>query len=199
VGSEFDHDLSGFKQLQPKLFTSQIYNTETSLSNLLSGVLFGLHWTGLTLHCRYVSWLSVSSVSHLLKRILCGPEREHLLEGFSLSVHENTSVCATSICCYGNNCLPMSLQWERLCPLPLYALLCERVYNCHLDNDTENLVTEPLSSNGRPLRFRYNPVFSGMPQYTHFAFRSKGVFYVSYDSHNNSDHFLKEHWRFFRT
>jgi hypothetical protein len=30
----------------------------------------------------------------------------------------------------------------------MYAL-CERV--CHPDNDTENLVTEPLSSNGRLL------------------------------------------------
>jgi hypothetical protein len=47
----------------------------------------------------------------------------------------------------------------------MYALLCERVYNCHLDNDTERLVTEPLYRNGRLLRFRYNPAFSGTPQY----------------------------------
>jgi hypothetical protein len=38
------------------------------------------------------SSLSVSSVSHPLKRILCQLEREHLLQGFSFSVHENTSV-----------------------------------------------------------------------------------------------------------
>jgi hypothetical protein len=38
----------------------------------------------------------------------------------------------------------------------MYALLCERVYSCHLDNDTENLVTEPLSRNGRQLRLRYS-------------------------------------------
>jgi hypothetical protein len=43
--------------------------------------------------------------------------------------------------------------------LSMYALLRERVYNCHPDNDTGNLVTEPLSNNGRPLRFRYNPAF----------------------------------------
>jgi hypothetical protein len=90
---------------------------------------------------------------------------------FSLSVHENTSVhsqclfVATGIivcpCRYNGNvsvrCLGNSL--------PMYALLCERVYNCHLDNDTENLVTEPLSRNGRLLRFRYNPIFSGTAQY----------------------------------
>jgi hypothetical protein len=39
-------------------------------------------------------WLSVSSVSHLLKRILCGLSREHRPEGSSLSVHENASVVA---------------------------------------------------------------------------------------------------------
>jgi hypothetical protein len=39
------------------------------------------------------------------------------------------------------------------------------VLNCHLDNDTGNLVTEPLSRNGRLLRFRYNPAFSGTPKY----------------------------------
>jgi hypothetical protein len=55
----------------------------------------------------------------------------------------------------------MSLEWERLCPLPrnslpIYALLCERIYSCHLDNDTENLVTEPLSRNGRSLWFWYS-------------------------------------------
>jgi hypothetical protein len=90
-------------------------------------------------------------VSHLLKRILCGPEREHLLERFSLSVHENTSVdsqcifVATGIiacpCRYNGNasvrCLGNSL--------PMYALLCECVYNCNLDNHIENLITEPLS------------------------------------------------------
>jgi hypothetical protein len=47
----------------------------------------------------------------------------------------------------------------------MYELLCERVYNCYLDNDTENLVTEPLFRNGRLLRFRYNPVFRSRPQY----------------------------------
>jgi hypothetical protein len=30
------------------------------------------------------------------------------------------------------------------------------VFNCHPDNDIGNLVTEPLSSNGRPIRFRYS-------------------------------------------
>jgi hypothetical protein len=30
------------------------------------------------------------------------------------------------------------------------------VFNCHPDSDTGNLVTKPLSSNGRPLRFRYS-------------------------------------------
>jgi hypothetical protein len=29
-------------------------------------------------------------------------------------------------------------------------------FNCHPDNDTGNLGTEPLSSNGRPLGFRYS-------------------------------------------
>jgi hypothetical protein len=41
--------------------------------------------------------LSVSSVSHLLKRILCRPEREHLLQGLSLSVHENKSADSQSL------------------------------------------------------------------------------------------------------
>jgi hypothetical protein len=36
----------------------------------------------------------------------------------------------------------------------MYALSRECV--CHPDNDTGNLVTEPLSSNGRPLRFIYS-------------------------------------------
>jgi hypothetical protein len=49
----------------------------------------------------------------------------------------------------------------------MYVLLCEHVYNCHLDNNTEKLVTEPLSRNGRPPRFRYNPSFSGMRNYVH--------------------------------
>jgi hypothetical protein len=35
---------------------------------------------------------SISSVSHPLKKILCRLHREHLLHGFSFSVHENTSV-----------------------------------------------------------------------------------------------------------
>jgi hypothetical protein len=84
-----------------------------------------------------ISCLSLSSVSHLLKRILSRPERKHLLERFSLFVYENTSVdserlfvatgitvCAchynghASVRCVGNS-------------LPMYALLCERVYNCH--------------------------------------------------------------------
>jgi hypothetical protein len=38
--------------------------------------------------------------------------------------------------------------------LPMSALSCEHV--CHPDNDTGNLVTELLSSNGRLLRFRYS-------------------------------------------
>jgi hypothetical protein len=41
----------------------------------------------------------------------------------------------------------------------MYALSRDRIYNFRPDNDTGNLVTEPLSSNGRPLRFRYNPAF----------------------------------------
>jgi hypothetical protein len=100
---------------------------------------------------------SLSSVSHLLKRIVCGPEREHLLEGFSLSVHENTSVDSeclfvgmgiiVCICRYNGNASVRRLGSS----LPMYAVLCERVYNCHLHNDKENLVTEPLSSNGRSL------------------------------------------------
>jgi hypothetical protein len=87
--------------------------------------------------------LSVSSVSHPLKRILCRLKREHLLEEFSLSVHENTSVYLQhlTIGCLGNQ-------------PPMYALLCERV--CHPDNDTGNLVTDLLSSNGQPLPFRYS-------------------------------------------
>jgi hypothetical protein len=32
-------------------------------------------------------------------------------------------------------------------------------FNCHSDNDTGNLVTEPLSSNGWQLWFRYNLAF----------------------------------------
>jgi hypothetical protein len=36
----------------------------------------------------------------------------------------------------------------------MYALSCECV--CHPDNDTGNLVTEPLSSNRRPLQFGYS-------------------------------------------
>jgi hypothetical protein len=34
----------------------------------------------------------------------------------------------------------------------MYALSRERV--CHPDNDAGNLLTEPLSSNGQPLRFQ---------------------------------------------
>jgi hypothetical protein len=73
--------------------------------------------------------LSVTSVSHPLKIILCRLEREHLMQqlGFIHSL--------------GNG-------------LPLYALSCERV--CHPDSDTGNLVTEPLSSNGWQLRFKYS-------------------------------------------
>jgi hypothetical protein len=41
----------------------------------------------------------------------------------------------------------------------MYALSRERVYNCLPDNNTGNLVTEPLSRNGRYLRFRYNTHF----------------------------------------
>jgi hypothetical protein len=54
--------------------------------------------------------------------------------------------------------LATSYNW-----LPRYALSCERV--CRLDNDTGNLVTELLSSNGRQLRFRYNLAFRGTPHY----------------------------------
>jgi hypothetical protein len=42
---------------------------------------------------------------------------------------------------------------------------CVNVFNCHLDNDTGNLLTEPLSRNGQPLRYRYNPAFSSAPHY----------------------------------
>jgi hypothetical protein len=83
--------------------------------------------------------LSVSSVNHLLKRILCRLETEHLLQELSLSVHENTSVDSQHLTV---GCLCMRC--------------CVNVFNCHPDNDTGNLVTEPLSSNGRPLRFRYS-------------------------------------------
>jgi hypothetical protein len=86
--------------------------------------------------CRYLffnCFLTVlSSVSHLLKRNLCWPVREHLLEVFSLSVHGNDSAdsqrlfVATGIIiclyCYNGNasvrCLGNSM--------PIYALLCER-------------------------------------------------------------------------
>jgi hypothetical protein len=90
------------------------------------------------------------SVSNPLKLILYLMERERLLEGFSLSIHENTSVDS-----------------QRL-TFGFLGMRCRvNVFNCHLDNDTGNLVTEPLSRNGRPLRFRYNPAFSGTP---HFIF-----------------------------
>jgi hypothetical protein len=78
---------------------------------------YNLQGYGGGIRTRLHAGMSVSSVSHLLKRMLCQLKREHLLEGLSLSVHENPSV-RTSVCCYGNNCLPMSLQWEHLCPLP---------------------------------------------------------------------------------
>jgi hypothetical protein len=83
--------------------------------------------------------LSVSSVSHPLKRILWRLEREHLLEGLSLSIHENTSV-----------------DWQRLTVGCLCMRCRVKVFNCHPDEDTRNLATEPLSSNGRPLRLRYS-------------------------------------------
>jgi hypothetical protein len=47
---------------------------------------------------------SVSSVGHPLNRILCRLQREHLLEGLSLYVHENTSVDSQRLT---NGCLGM--------------------------------------------------------------------------------------------
>jgi hypothetical protein len=75
---------------------------------------------------------------HFLKTVFRQPSREHLVERFGVSVVTKTT--------------------PPLCRkrLSIYALSRERVYNCHLDNDTGNLVTEQLSSNGRPLRFRYS-------------------------------------------
>jgi hypothetical protein len=110
---------------------------------------------------------------------------------FSLSVHENTSVnsqrlsVATGIivclCRYNWNASVRCLRNS----LPMYALLCERVYNCHLDNGKENLVTEPLSRNGRPLRFRYNPVLAARhiaPSLRLFVPNSLKVYHRSFSS-----------------
>jgi hypothetical protein len=54
---------------------------------------------------------------HLLKRVFRQPSREHLVEGFGLSVVTKT----TSPLCRKR--------------LSMYALSRERVYNCHPDND----------------------------------------------------------------
>jgi hypothetical protein len=85
----------------------------------------------LTLNCSYLCL-------RLLKTVFRQPSREHLVEGFGLPVVTKTT--------------------PPLCRkrLSMYALSRERVYNYHPDNDTGNLVTEPLSSNGRPLRFIYS-------------------------------------------
>jgi hypothetical protein len=89
------------------------------------------------LHTGICSYLCL----HLLKIFFRRPSREHLVEGFDLSVVKKTTP---------------PLRRKRL---SIYAFSRERV--CHTDNDTGNLLTEPLSSNGRQLRFRY----SGTPQY----------------------------------
>jgi hypothetical protein len=103
------------------------YKFTTSLLIVLD--LFCLASSSLSLISLSDPSLSVSSVSHPLKRILRGPEREHLIEQLGFIRYLGKS-------------------------LPMYALSCERV--CQPDNDTVNRVTEPLSSNGRPLRFRYS-------------------------------------------
>jgi hypothetical protein len=82
----------------------------------------------LTLNCSY-------PCLHLLKTVFRQPSREHLVEGLGLSIVTKTTppLCSKR--------------------LSMYALARQRV--CHPDSDTGNLVTKPLSSNGRPLSFRY--------------------------------------------
>jgi hypothetical protein len=143
VGSDFDGSNFGIFTIITAVFTSQIYNTLTR--DLTSGItslltvldLFCPASSSLSLMSLSDPSLSVSSVSHLLKRILCRPEREHL-QWLSFSVHENTSVDSQRLTI---GCLYMRCRVNVFVPP---------------DNDTGNLVTEPESSNGRPLRFRYS-------------------------------------------
>jgi hypothetical protein len=71
----------------------------------------------------------------------------------------------------------------------MYALLCERVYNCHLDNHTENMVTEVLSRNGRLFRFRYIPVLGARhisPSLRLFVPNSLTVYHRSFFSEGSA-------------
>jgi hypothetical protein len=100
------------------------------------------------------------SISHPLKRILCRLGREHHLERLSLSLHENIRY-AGKVCIrfFGNNCLPMSLQCKRLCPLPRKGRFQIESINPafrHSETTVQDVATEPLSNNGRPIWLRYS-------------------------------------------
>jgi hypothetical protein len=80
--------------------------------------------------------MSLCPFSHFVKRIICRLKREHFFEGLSLPVHAQSLFIATRIIV----CLCMRCRVN--------------TFNCHPDNNTGNLVTEPLSSNGRLLWFQ---------------------------------------------
>jgi hypothetical protein len=103
--------------------------------------------SSLIVRCLAVSLILSVPVSHPLNRVLRRLNREHLIEPFNFLFSDTTAAslfvtAGTQLHVRGND------------------LLCTRchvnVFNCHPDNDTGNVVTEPLSSNGRPLWFRYS-------------------------------------------
>jgi hypothetical protein len=53
------------------------------------------------------------------------------------------------------------------------------VFICHPDSDTGNLVTEPLSSNGRPPRFRYSGFQRHATIYKSSVCTSQEIHYIS--------------------
>jgi hypothetical protein len=101
------------------------------------------------LFCNCNSELTVLiSVNDPLKRVLCRLSREHLSEGFSLSVHENISIeqetsvsvslgITVCLCRYNGNA---SVKIRYINP-------AFRHYRTML----QDVVTETLSGNGRPL------------------------------------------------
>jgi hypothetical protein len=112
------------------------------------------------------------SVSHPLTRVLCRLTREHF-EGLSFTHSRKHLGCAGNVCLrfFGNNRLPMSLQWIRVCPLPRkghFQIESTNPAFRHSETMVQDVVIEPLSSNGRPLIqiFRF---LGSTPHYVTFS------------------------------
>jgi hypothetical protein len=105
------------------------------------------------------TWVSCTLVSHPLKKFFADWLESTILKG-CVSVHENLRwVGNVHIGLFGNNSLPMSLQWERLCPLP-------RKWRFHIESSdpafrhsetvVHVVITYALSRNGRPRWLSYS-------------------------------------------